>query len=856
MEPMARPTPVPRTPRKPLPPHLMGLDEKYKALDDAMRTKRAKLEKDLMASYKEDLAYWISDLTETPDLTDVNFWDMLEDGRLLGKVAQEIAKAEVVYQESIGQGSAPRNWKMPKFKDREGIAKGSFFARDNINSFIVFAREFGVPEPALFETSDLVSGTNRKLVLYTLMDVARLSHLELERLPMLIQLEREIDEEEEVEGDGEEDEDLLDTEEIVIVKPPVPRKPSWLLTPKAKLEPEIEPETAEIAPEPHPDPEPALAPEPERDAPTESKQVVVGPASDPEPRWPAEPERDQPLPEPEPEPVPEPEPEPVPEPEPEPALEPEPEPEPEPVTPEPMEEEEEEPVVIKFVKGDEIDQAVQTVTQELGGDVKLKRLRKGKYQLANTKKNLFVRILRNHIVVRVGGGWDTLEHYMLTHRDAHTNLSQALTGAKSIKSTVAATTEQLREHAIKAKQHKANKSAGKGAPPLFERTKKSSMAGQIKFDTASSTPSADIDRPSLPRRKTAPKLLVSPFMVKELGKEPLGGEKKSGLNTHMDSADDVSVINEEEPAIDEDITVPDVGAGHAQPADYVHPMEPDTPICVLTPDIIESEKADSKSSKINMDIENQPVQDSEIISEVEETSGSRQTETSNDEATVLTELKPIDTPHYERDGDHLKSKNTRQEYDNRNSPSKKSAAKHSSMSPQGSSISLRKTRPSLEGNEKGLKLTSKGSSLRSGTKNQSGLSTASKKSEPKASGSRSTRSKVGQSATAKSNPVSVTNKSSSSVRAASSTTRTSNNPAKARTTAGSNADRFKGLYKPREVATAGTKKKTSTRTQGADRFRGLYKDPKKFVARPAPKKATTYVRSPAASSKGKTESEA
>ena len=40
------------------------------------------------------------------------------------------------------------------------------------------------------------------------------------------------------------------------------------------------------------------------------------------------------------------------------------------------------------------------------------RIKKGQYKIGSAKKFLFVRLLRNNIVVRVGGGWDTLEHYL------------------------------------------------------------------------------------------------------------------------------------------------------------------------------------------------------------------------------------------------------------------------------------------------------------------------------------------------------------------------------------------------------------------------------------------------------------
>ncbi|XP_054166376.1 GAS2-like protein pickled eggs [Oppia nitens] len=39
----------------------------------------------------------------------------------------------------------------------------------------------------------------------------------------------------------------------------------------------------------------------------------------------------------------------------------------------------------------------------------------GKYRIGDTKVLIFVRILRSHVMVRVGGGWDTLEHYLEKH---------------------------------------------------------------------------------------------------------------------------------------------------------------------------------------------------------------------------------------------------------------------------------------------------------------------------------------------------------------------------------------------------------------------------------------------------------
>uniref|UniRef100_T1JGI0 GAR domain-containing protein n=1 Tax=Strigamia maritima TaxID=126957 RepID=T1JGI0_STRMM len=43
------------------------------------------------------------------------------------------------------------------------------------------------------------------------------------------------------------------------------------------------------------------------------------------------------------------------------------------------------------------------------------RVSEGKYRIGDTQTLIFVRILRSHVMVRVGGGWDTLEHYLDKH---------------------------------------------------------------------------------------------------------------------------------------------------------------------------------------------------------------------------------------------------------------------------------------------------------------------------------------------------------------------------------------------------------------------------------------------------------
>ncbi|XP_053131247.1 GAS2-like protein 2A [Hemicordylus capensis] len=60
------------------------------------------------------------------------------------------------------------------------------------------------------------------------------------------------------------------------------------------------------------------------------------------------------------------------------------------------------------------------------------KVSEGKYRVGDSNTLIFVRILRNHVMVRVGGGWDTLEHYLDKHDPCRcTSLShkQALTSA-------------------------------------------------------------------------------------------------------------------------------------------------------------------------------------------------------------------------------------------------------------------------------------------------------------------------------------------------------------------------------------------------------------------------------------------
>lgn len=66
----------------------------------------------------------------------------------------------------------------------------------------------------------------------------------------------------------------------------------------------------------------------------------------------------------------------------------------------------------KVLKETSIDVEVARLAAQY--NVKIERIKEGRY-IVDGKINIFVRILRNHVMVRVGGGWDTLEHFISRH---------------------------------------------------------------------------------------------------------------------------------------------------------------------------------------------------------------------------------------------------------------------------------------------------------------------------------------------------------------------------------------------------------------------------------------------------------
>eukprot|EP00794_Sanderia_malayensis_P014279 gene14279-15766_t len=73
--------------------------------------------------------------------------------------------------------------------------------------------------------------------------------------------------------------------------------------------------------------------------------------------------------------------------------------------------------ILQLEKENDLDQLVHDVvdTCTCPSQFRVKKLGEGKYKFGNCKTLIYVRVMRNHVMVRVGGGWDTLEHYIEKH---------------------------------------------------------------------------------------------------------------------------------------------------------------------------------------------------------------------------------------------------------------------------------------------------------------------------------------------------------------------------------------------------------------------------------------------------------
>ncbi|XP_044254422.1 GAS2-like protein 2 [Tribolium madens] len=141
---------------------------------------------------KEDLADWMNKTLDV-NVNRNNFLSDLDNGVVLCHLAQVICdKAKYAIDTGHAKGPLPT----VRGKCFEKAMRRSFFSRDNMENFIKFCRSLGVHENLLFESDDLVLHNHPRNVILCLLEVARLATRFGVEPPGLIQLEKEIAEEE------------------------------------------------------------------------------------------------------------------------------------------------------------------------------------------------------------------------------------------------------------------------------------------------------------------------------------------------------------------------------------------------------------------------------------------------------------------------------------------------------------------------------------------------------------------------------------------------------------------------------------------------------------------------------------
>ncbi|XP_074868498.1 GAS2-like protein 1 [Carettochelys insculpta] len=113
------------------------------------------------------------------------------------------------------------------------------------------------------------------------------------------------------------------------------------------------------------------------------------------------------------------------------------------------------------------------------------KVSEGKYKVGDSNALIFVRVLRSHVMVRVGGGWDTLEHYLDKHDPCRcASLSHRLTQTRALgfspqKMASPGTFSSPRAASPSVQRHAEGLSPSRPAEPLCPGDKRLPAGGDL-----------------------------------------------------------------------------------------------------------------------------------------------------------------------------------------------------------------------------------------------------------------------------------------------------------------------------------------------------------------------------------------
>ncbi|XP_077643416.1 GAS2-like protein 1 [Lonchura striata] len=137
------------------------------------------------------------------------------------------------------------------------------------------------------------------------------------------------------------------------------------------------------------------------------------------------------------------------------------------------------------------------------------KVSEGKYKVGDSNTLIFVRVLRSHVMVRVGGGWDTLEHYLDKHDPCRcAALSHRL--------------PQPRAPGVSPQKAAAGTSSSRASSPSTPRPRAAARSRRCSGDSDSSAASAQSGprRPPARRDPAEPPAPGSPRAPRSPGRGP------------------------------------------------------------------------------------------------------------------------------------------------------------------------------------------------------------------------------------------------------------------------------------------------------------------------------------------------